>query len=103
MPGVSWKPDNPDPSGPYDPDAFVPNEPFTLGDARKNTLIGPWTIGWDFSLFKNTRISEEYGVQVLAEAFNFQFPNALVGNRNCGVISAVRAQRIMQLGVKFVF
>ena len=109
VPGVSWKLSNPDPSEFYNPDAFVPNEPFTFGDAGKNILVGPGTIGWDFSLFKNIRISEKYGVQFRAEAFNFpnhpnfQFPNAQVGNRNFGVISAARAQRIMQLGVKFVF
>ena len=109
VPGTSWKLDNPDPSGFYNPDAFVPNEPFTFGDAGKNILVGPGTIGWDFSLFKNIRISEKYGVQFRAEAFNFpnhpnfQFPNAQVGNRNFGVISDARAQRIMQIGVKFVF
>ena len=109
VPGVSWKLSNPDPSGFYNPDAFVPNEPFTFGDAGKNILVGPGTIGWDFSLFKNIRISEKYGVQFRAEAFNFpnhpnfQFPNAQVGNRNFGVISDARPQRIMQLGVKFVF
>ena len=109
VPGVSWKLSNPDPSEFYNPDAFVPNEPFTFGDAGKNILVGPGTIGWDFSLFKNIRISEKYGVQFRAEAFNFpnhpnfQFPNAQVGNRNFGVISVARAQRIMQLGVKFVF
>ena len=109
VPGVSWKLSNPDPSEFYNPDAFVPNEPFTFGDAGKNILVGPGTIGWDFSLFKNIRISEKYGVQFRAEAFNFpnhpnfQFPNAQVGNRNFGMISVARAQRIMQLGVKFVF
>ena len=109
VPGTSWKLDNPDPSGFYNPDAFVPNEPFTFGDAGKNILVGPGNIGWDFSLFKNIRISEKYGVQFRAEAFNFpnhpnfNFPNAQVGNRNFGVISSARAQRIMQLGVKFVF
>ena len=107
--GVPWKLDNPDPSGFYNSDAFVPNQPFTFGNAGKNVLVGPGTIGWDFSLYKNIRFGEKYGLQFRAEAFNFpnhpnfNFPNAQVGNRNFGIISSARAPRIMQIGLKLVF
>ena len=109
VPGESWKLANPDPSGFYNQDAFVPNQPFTFGDSGKNVLVGPGTVGWDFSLYKNIRFSEKYGLQFRAEAFNFpnhpnfNFPNAQVGNRNFGIISSARAPRIMQIGLKFVF
>ena len=109
VPGVSWKLDDPDPSRCYNKDAFVPNEPFTFGSAGKNVLVGPGTIGWDFSLYKNIRFGEKYGLQFRGEAFNlpnhpnFNFPNAQVGNRNFGIISSARAPRIMQIGLKFVF
>ena len=109
VPGVDWELSDPDPSGFYNPDAFVPNDPFTFGNAGKNILVGPGLVGWDFSLYKNIRFSEKYGLQFRAEAFNFpnhpnfNFPNAQVGNRNFGVISSARAPRIMQIGLKFVF
>lgn len=107
--GISWKLDNPDPAGFYNEAAFLPNDAYTFGNAGKNVLVGPGTIGWDFSLYKNIRFGEKYGLQFRAEAFNFpnhpnfNFPNAQVGNRNFGVISSARNPRIMQIGLKFVF
>ncbi len=107
--GTDWKLDNPDPSRFYNEAAFVPNEPFTFGNAGKNILVGPGLIGWDFSLYKNVRLGDKYGLQFRAEAFNFpnhpnfNFPNAQVGNRNFGKISSARGPRIMRLGLKFVF
>jgi len=107
--GQDWKQDNPDPSNFYNEAAFVPNQPFTYGNTGKNILVGPGTIGWDFSLYKNVRFGEKYALQLRMEAFNFpnhpnfNFPNASVGNRNFGVISSARSPRIMQLGVKFIF
>ena len=107
--GTDWKLSNPDPSRFYNEAAFVPNEPFTFGNAGKNILVGPGLIGWDFSLYKNIRFGEKYGLQFRAEAFNFpnhpnfNFPNAQVGNRNFGTISSARGPRIMQIGLKFVF
>ena len=109
VPGVDWKLDNPDPSGFYNEAAFEKNALHTFGNSGKNILVGPGTIGWDFSLYKNIRFGEKYGLQLRAEAFNFpnhpnfNFPNSSVGNRNFGIISSARAPRIMQLGVKFVF
>ncbi len=107
--GQHWRLDNPDPAGFYNKAAFLPNQPFTYGNTGKNILVGPGTIGWDFSLYKNFRFGEKYGAQFRMEAFNFpnhpnfNFPNASVGNRNFGVISNARDPRIMQLGIKFVF
>ena len=110
--GQHWKLDNPDPSNFYNAAAFVPNQPFTYGNTGKNILVGPGTIGWDFSLYKNFRFGEKFGAQFRMEAFNFpnhpnfNFPNASVGNRNFGVISSTNPNvgpRIMQLGVKFIF
>ena len=109
VPGVSWKLDNPDPSRFYNEAAFVPNQPYTFGNTGKNILVGPGTANWDFSLYKNIRFSEKYGMQFRAEVFNipnhpnYNFPNAQVGNRNFGVISSARSPRVMQIGLKFVF
>ncbi|HWO30435.1 MAG TPA: hypothetical protein VNO32_16700, partial [Candidatus Acidoferrum sp.] len=53
---------------------FAPANPLTLvGNATRNTLIGPGIREFDFSLFKNMpfpRISERFKAQFRAEAFN---------------------------------
>ena len=44
-----------------------------LGNARRNSIIGPGLATWDFSLFKNNyikRISESFNLQLRAEFFN---------------------------------
>jgi hypothetical protein len=44
-----------------------------LGNARRNSVIGPGVVNFDFSLFKNNyirRISETFNVQFRAEFFN---------------------------------
>jgi hypothetical protein len=50
-----------------------------LGNAGRNSLIGPGLLNFDFSLFKNNyikRISENFNVQFRAEFFNiFNHPN----------------------------
>ncbi len=54
----------------------------TLGDAGRNTLIGPRFINLDFALLKNTKITERVSAQFRAEFFNlpnrtdFVAPNA---------------------------
>jgi outer membrane receptor protein involved in Fe transport len=44
-----------------------------LGDARRNSIIGPGLATWDFSLFKNNyikKVSENFDVQLRGEFFN---------------------------------
>jgi hypothetical protein len=51
----------------------APNPLNRLGDAGRNSLIGPGLVALDFSLFKNNyipRISEAFNVQFRAEFFN---------------------------------
>ncbi|HVB88546.1 MAG TPA: carboxypeptidase regulatory-like domain-containing protein [Candidatus Dormibacteraeota bacterium] len=54
----------------------------TLGNAGRNTLVGPRNINLDFALLKNTRITERLSAQFRAEFFNianrtdFLAPNA---------------------------
>jgi hypothetical protein len=38
---------------------------------RRNTLIGPGLINWDFSILKNFRIAEGHELQFRFEGFNF--------------------------------
>jgi hypothetical protein len=42
----------------------------TLGDSKRNSLIGPRLINLDFALLKNTKITEGLSAQFRAEFFN---------------------------------
>ena len=63
----------------------------TLGDAGRNTLVGPRNINLDFALLKNTKITERLQAQFRAEFFNianrtdFVGPNASLYSGACGV------------------
>jgi hypothetical protein len=51
----------------------APNPLNRLGDAGRNSLVGPGLVDFDFSLFKNNyipRISEAFNIQFRAEVFN---------------------------------
>ena len=94
----------------------------TLGDAGRNTLVGPRLINVDFALLKNTKITERLQVQFRAEFFNlanrsdFLAPNASLfsaagatdaGTPNplYGFIAATvpNSQREIQFGLKLIF
>jgi hypothetical protein len=50
-----------------------PNPANLMGNAGRNSLIGPSLVNFDFSLFKNNyirKISESFNVQFRAEFFN---------------------------------
>lgn len=59
----------------------VPNPIYRLGNAGRNSVIGPGLVDLDFSLFKNIPIREALKAQFRAEFFNiinhanFQSPN----------------------------
>ncbi len=40
------------------------------GDVRRNSLFGPWVFNWDFSVFKNFRLTERQKLEFRAEFFN---------------------------------
>ena len=88
------------------------------GNAGRNSLQGPKLNDFDFSLMKNTHISETVNVQFRAEAYNvLNHPNLAppIGNRTlfsasggpqggAGVITTdVIPNRQIQLGLKIVF
>jgi Carboxypeptidase regulatory-like domain len=61
----------------------------TLGNAGRNTLVGPRFFNLDFALVKNTKITERFQAQFRAEFFNlpnrtdFTGPNASLFTRVC--------------------
>jgi len=54
----------------FDPTAFTLHDPGFHGNLGRNTLIGPGVATFDFSLFKNTALTEGVNLQFRAEFFN---------------------------------
>jgi hypothetical protein len=94
----------------------------TLGDAKRDSLVGPRAINLDFALLKNTKITERVSAQFRAEFFNianrtdFIVPNASLytgpgtadtgaANFAYGFIAATapNTQREIQFGLKLLF
>ena len=99
----------------FDPNAFVLPTPGTYGNLGRGTVNLPGLVEVDFSLFKNTRISERFGLQFRAEFFNiinranFGNPNPILftagaPSPSAGVISSTATtSRQVQFGLKLVF
>jgi len=55
----------------FDPLAFAPVNEERFGTAGFNTLRGPGVANWDFGLFRNFPINENWNLQFRVESFNF--------------------------------
>lgn len=96
----------------FDPASFTHNEIGTLGNVGRGFLRGPGYWNTDFSIQKDTMITEGTRIQLRLEAYNvfnhtnFANPNGDVNSSNFGRISALRRftnPRQVQLGAKFIF
>lgn len=80
-----------------------------VGNAGRNTILGPSTTRFDATLAKNIRFSESRSLQLRWEVFNiFNHTNFTtlglnITATNYGTVTGVRDPRNMQLGVKFIF
>jgi hypothetical protein len=90
--------------------ATVPGGQIRVGNEPRGTIVGPGYFRWDASLFKNTKISERFGLQFRAEAFNvlnhtnFNNPSASITTPSLfGKITTARDARQMQLALKLLF
>jgi hypothetical protein len=105
----------------FDASAFQPQAIGVFGDLGRNTLVASGVRDVDFSLTKNTKLSENTAVQLRFDVFNlanhtnFGFPNAqlysaqdasgnVTPNSSAGQItSTATTSRQIQLSAKFTF
>jgi hypothetical protein len=96
----------------FDPSSFTDNALGTLGNTTRNFFHGPGFWNTDFSVQKDTHITEGTSIQLRLEAYNlfnhvnFANPVGDVSSGNFGRITGIRLNsnsRLAQLGVKFIF
>lgn len=96
--------------------SFTDNAVGTLGNASRGLVRGPGYWGTNFSIQKNTKITETTTFQIRLEAFNlfnhanFANPNGDVASSTFGQILSLRPfvvtnepSRLVQLAAKFIF
>jgi hypothetical protein len=101
----------------FNPDAFKVPPNGTFGNVGRDTFIGPGLATFDFSLLKDTRITEKLGLQFRAEFFNilnranFNTPNLIVFTSATGtpsptagvITSTSTTSRQIQFGLKLIW
>jgi hypothetical protein len=87
-----------------------PNSPVQqFGTAGRNIARGPGFANWDFSAFKNIRITESKEVQFRAEFFNvlnhpnFRLPDSDISSPTFNQILAAEPPRLIQFALKYLF
>ncbi|MBV9937938.1 MAG: hypothetical protein JO150_05495 [Acidobacteriaceae bacterium] len=96
--------------------SVLTNPVNAFGNMGRNVVIGPGFSNLDFSLVKNTRISERVSWQLRADAFdllnqtNFGQPLSTLGTSTFGLINSTRfptgdsgSSRQLQLALKLTF
>jgi hypothetical protein len=115
VPGVPLYVPNPRPSQYLNKAAFF-QQTTGFGNAGRNILTAPGMMNLDFSVAKNTAVTERVGLQFRAEVFNilnhpnFSQPVNQLTSSQFGQITATRAvrgdvssSRQIQLGLKLLF
>jgi hypothetical protein len=101
----------------FNPNAFLVPPNGAYGDLGRDTLIGPGLATLDFSIIKDTKITEKLGLQLRAEFFNafnhanFNTPNLIVFTSPTGVpsptagviTSTSTTSRQIQFGLKLIW
>ena len=101
----------------YNPAFFLqppPNSAF-WGNAKRNNLVGPGLVTWDFSAIKNTQLRERLSLQFRAEIFNllnranFNTPNLItftpsgVSGTAGAITSTSTTARQVQFALKLIW
>jgi hypothetical protein len=93
----------------FDTTAFAAPAQYTFGNSGTGILVGPGDFNLDMSLIRNFRLTERFGLNFRAEAFNafnhtnFGTPNVSIGTPSAGIISSAAAARILQVALKLNF
>jgi hypothetical protein len=95
----------------FNPAAFAVPAWGTLGNERRNTLIGPAWRDLDLSIGKEFKLVEGIRIEIRADSFNafnhpnFQGPSAAVGQGagDPGEITSANGARSIQLGGRLTF
>ena len=80
-----------------------------FGDEGRNAVLGPRYVNWDFSAFKNIRLTETKELQFRGELFNvlnhtnFRLPVSDIESQTFGQIQSDVAPRVIQVALKFLF
>jgi hypothetical protein len=80
-----------------------------FGDEGRNVVEGPGYVNWDFSAFKNFRVTESKEFQFRGELFNllnhpnFRLPVSDISSPNFGQIQQDIGPRVVQVALKFLF
>ena len=82
---------------------------FFVGNLARNAFYGPATVNFDFSVTKNSKLSERFTHQFRAEFFNimnnknFLAPVSTLNNPNFGRILGAAPGRQIQFAMKLIY
>ena len=110
VPGVPIYLHGPDKTKYLNPAAFALPAPGVFGNLRRGVVRQPGLKNVDFSVAKNWKVKERYGIQFRAEMFNLfnttnfnGFVPSLNSGSVFGTLNTDRGPRNIQFGVKFTF
>ncbi len=100
----------------FDKTAFAPVTDARFGTAGFNTMVGPDVRNFDFSLFRQFRITEKINMQFRGEIFNltntphFSNPNGSVDSSAFATVTGIKNigregldERVFRFGLRFAF
>lgn len=110
-PNVNGNPalSNPTPEKWFNTAAFAMSPRGTFGNAGRNILDGPGSATVNFSVLKDTKISEASTLQLRFETFNlfnranFDLPDIYFASPTFGRVQSAQSPRRLQFGVKVIF
>jgi len=74
----------------FDTSCYEAQAPGFLGNVRRNSLPGPGTVSADFSITKETKLTERLNMEFRAEVFNF-INHWNVGGQYAGVLGGINS------------
>jgi hypothetical protein len=93
----------------FDASAFVLPAQYTLGNAPRNSVIGPGLANVDLAIAKTWNVAEPAQLEFRWEIFNlfnkanFDLPNRIFGTPNFGRIFSAKTPREIQFGLRMSF